>query len=83
MLKNNNSPEKGGDSGGVTAWPFDEFHKSWIVMGGELDKFDSACMFDFQLLRAAYCLKNGIDEDAANESLDSTDDLDELYKRMG
>lgn len=36
-------------------------------------------MFDFQILRDAYLLKNGIKED---NSLQTTDDLDNLYSHI-
>jgi len=36
-------------------------------------------MFDFQILRDAYLLKNGIKED---HSLETTEDLDDLYSKI-
>lgn len=39
--------------------------------------FYGASMFDFQALRGAYLIKNGIDEE--EEQIESTEDLDDLY----
>lgn len=56
-----------------------EFKKSWIVMGGCLSDFYGASMWDFQSLRSAHCIKNGIDED---EKETTTEDLDDLYSKI-
>ena len=52
-------------------------------MGGDVDKFYTSSMYDFQLLRSAYCLKNGIDELEEENKIETTNDLDSLYAKLG
>ena len=47
-------------------------------MGGEIDGFDRASMYDFQLLRDKFYAQNGIEE----ETITSSEDLDNLYAKV-
>lgn len=65
----------------LSRWPIDQFEETWHFMGGELSAFNDASMYDFQVLRSSYNLKNGITEDAPQE-LTTTEDLDDLYSNL-
>ena len=82
MLGNRRAPAPRDNDEKPEPWPFDEFQKSWLVMGGDLDKFDSGSMYDFQLLKSAYCIKNGISEHEEENQVETTEDLDHLYSKI-
>jgi len=52
-------------------------------MGGDVRDFYSSSMFDFQSLRDAYMLSNGIDDTPdADEDPETTEDLDSFYSQL-
>ena len=50
-------------------------------MDGPLPIFGTASMFDFQCVKSAFLIKNGIDESAMPEEK-TDEDFDDQYKRV-
>ena len=48
-------------------------------MDGSNNDFYNASMFDFQDMRAVYCIRNGIDEDKRETTVE---DLDDMYAKI-
>ena len=50
-------------------------------MDGPLELFRSSNMFDFQCIKSAFMMKNGIDEESIPEEKTESD-FDDQYKRL-